>query len=70
LGFVEMHHFVFDSLRQSQICSAMQSRIVVLEHGCKSVEFDKEPSCLVIILHDHIIELYFGIGDLVVGAEV
>jgi hypothetical protein len=32
-GFIEMNHFVLDSLRQGQIGSAMQSRIVVLKHG-------------------------------------
>jgi hypothetical protein len=32
-GFIEMNHFVLDSLRQSQIGSAMQSQIVVLKHG-------------------------------------
>jgi hypothetical protein len=51
-GFIEMNHFVLDSLRQSQIGSGLQSRIVVLKHGRESVEFNKKPSCLVIILHD------------------
>jgi hypothetical protein len=32
-GFIEINHFVLDLLRQSQIGSAMQSRIVVLKHG-------------------------------------
>jgi hypothetical protein len=59
-----VYHFIFDSLWQSQIGSAMQSQIIVLEHGCKSVEFDKKP---MIILHDQIFKLYFSIGDLVVG---
>jgi hypothetical protein len=67
LGIVKMYHLIFDLLRQSQICSAMQSRIVVLEHGHKSIEVDRKPSCLMVILHDHILELYFGIGNLVVG---
>jgi hypothetical protein len=70
LGFVEMHHLVFDSFWQSQIRSAMQSQIIVLEHGHKSIEVDKKPSCLMVSLHDHVLELYFGIGDLVVGAEI
>jgi hypothetical protein len=70
LGFVKMHHLVFYSLRQSQICLAVQSQIGVLKHGHKSVEVNKKPNCLMVILHDHILKLYFGIGDLVVRAEI
>jgi hypothetical protein len=69
-GFVEMHHLVFDALQQCQIHSAMQNRIAVLKHGCKSVKVNKKPSCLMTIPHDHILELYFCIGNLVVGAEI
>jgi hypothetical protein len=32
-GFIEMNHFILDSLQQSQIGSAMQSRIIVFEQG-------------------------------------
>ena len=65
-----MYHFILDPLRESEVCSSVESFVVILKKRGQSVEINEKLGSLVIVLHDELFQLYLSIGYHVLWTEV
>ena len=69
-GFVKVNQLILDPFWKSKICFPVKGLIVVVKESGDPVEIDKELGGLVIVFHDKLFKFNFGIGDLVLWAEI
>ena len=70
LGFVKVNQLVLDPFQKSEICFPVKGLIVVVKESRDPVEVNEELGGLVIVFHDQLFKFNFGIGNLVVWAEI
>jgi hypothetical protein len=69
-GFVEFDEFVLDSIRKSTVKAAFQGGIAPVQLGGGSAEFNDVFVDLLILAHDEVFDVSFGVADRVVGSKV